>query len=96
MQDQPAASLTLGASTHLADEGEGLPPHPLGTVAEPDGELVDEVQAQVVGAGRVELLKDLHHLRARGGGECSGIRCRSALDFFLADSLCVIDAKRVN
>lgn len=53
-------------ATHLADEGEGLPPHPLGTVAEPDGELVDEVQAQVVGAGRVELLKDLHHLIARG------------------------------
>lgn len=54
------------ASTHLADEGEGLAPHPLGTVAEPDGELVDEVQAQVVGAARVQLLEDLYHLRAHG------------------------------
>lgn len=51
--------------TDLADEGEGLPPHPLGTVAEADGELVDEVQAQFVGSTRIQLLEDLHHLRTR-------------------------------
>lgn len=53
-------------STHLADEGKGLAPHPLGTVAEPDGELVDEVQTQVISATRVQLLEDLHHLRTCG------------------------------
>lgn len=71
------------APTHLADEGEGLAPHPLGTVAEPDGELVDEVQAQVVGAGRVELLEDLHHLRSRReAASAVASRYRFALETF--------------
>lgn len=34
--------------TDLADEGEGLPSHPFGTMTEPDGELIDKVQAQVI------------------------------------------------
>lgn len=50
--------------TNLADESKGLPPHPLGTVAEPDGELVDEVQAQVIGPTGIQFLENLHHLRA--------------------------------
>ncbi len=53
------------STTDLADEGEGLPPNPLGTVAEPDGELVDEVQAQVIGPTCIELLQDLYNLRAQ-------------------------------
>lgn len=37
-------TVTLEMSiTHLADKGKGLPPHPLGTVAESNSELVDEV-----------------------------------------------------
>lgn len=43
-------------TTHLADEGKGLPPHPLRTVAEPDSELIDEVQAQIVCPTCVQLL----------------------------------------
>lgn len=31
--------------TDLTDEGESLPPNPFGTVAEPDGEFVDKVEA---------------------------------------------------
>lgn len=48
--------------TDLADEGKGLTTHPLGTVAEPDGELVDEVQTQVIGTACVQLLEDLYDL----------------------------------
>ena len=50
--------------TNLADESKGLPPHPFGTVAEPDGELIDEVQAQVIGPTGVQLLENLHNLSA--------------------------------
>lgn len=50
-------------STDLADEGKGLAAHPLGTVAEPDCELIDEVQAQVISTTRVQLLEDLYDLR---------------------------------
>lgn len=51
--------------TDLADEGKGLPPHPLGTVAEPDGELVDEVQAQVISTTCIQLLEDLYNLKTQ-------------------------------
>lgn len=47
----------------LADEGKGLAAHPLGTVAEPDCELIDEVQTQVISTTRVQLLQDLYNLR---------------------------------
>lgn len=50
-------------STDLADEGKGLAPHPLGTVAEPDCELIDEVQTQVISTTCVQLLEDLYDLR---------------------------------
>lgn len=53
-------------STDLADEGKGLAPHPLGTVAEPDCELIDEVQTQVISTTRVQLLEDLYDLRTYG------------------------------
>lgn len=53
-------------STDLADEGKGLAAHPLGTVAEPDCELIDEVQAQVISTTRVQLLEDLYDLRTCG------------------------------
>ena len=49
-------------STDLADEGKGLPPHPLGTVAEPYNELVDEIQTKVMSSASVQLLEDFHHL----------------------------------
>lgn len=52
-------------TTDLADEGKGLPPHPLGTVAEPDGELVDEVQAQIISTTCIQLLEDLYNLQAQ-------------------------------
>lgn len=55
------------SSTDLADKGKSLPPHPLGTVAEPDGELVDEVQAQIVSATCIQLLEDLYNLRTQEG-----------------------------
>lgn len=51
--------------THLADKGKGLPPHPLGTVAESNSELVDEVQAKVISPASIKLLQDLHHLRTQ-------------------------------
>lgn len=51
--------------TDLADEGKGLPPHPFGTVAEPDGELVDKVQAQIIGPTCIQLLEDLYNLRTQ-------------------------------
>lgn len=53
-------------STDLADEGKGLAPHPLGTVAEPDCELINEVQTQVISTTRVQLLEDLYDLRTYG------------------------------
>lgn len=53
-------------STDLADEGKGLAPHPLGTVAEPDCELINEVQTQVISTTRVQLLEDLYDLRIYG------------------------------
>lgn len=53
-------------STDLADEGKGLAPHPLGTVAEPDCELIDEVQTQVISTTCVQLLEDLYDLRTYG------------------------------
>lgn len=52
-------------ASYLADEGKGLPPDPLGTVAEPDGEFVDEVQAQIIGPTCIQLLEDLYHLRTQ-------------------------------
>lgn len=55
----------LDRVTDLADEGKGLPSHPLGTVAEPDGELVDEVQAQIIGPTCIQLLEDLYNLRTQ-------------------------------
>lgn len=55
------------STTDLADEGKCLPPHPLGTVAEPDGELVDEVQAQIISTTCIQLLEDLHNLRTQVG-----------------------------
>lgn len=59
-------AVTLEMSiTHLADKGKGLPPHPLGTVAESNSELVDEVQAKVISPASIKLLQDLHHLRTR-------------------------------
>lgn len=51
--------------TDLTDEGKGLPSHPFRTVAEPDGELVDEVQAQIIGTTCIQLLEDLYHLRTQ-------------------------------
>lgn len=51
--------------TDLTDEGKGLPSHPFRTVAEPDSELVDEVQAQIIGTTCIQLLKDLYHLRTQ-------------------------------
>lgn len=59
-------TVTLEMSiTHLADKGKGLPPHPLGTVAESNSELVDEVQAKVISPASIKLLQDLHHLRTQ-------------------------------
>lgn len=59
-------AVTLEMSiTHLADKGKGLPPHPLGTVAESNSELVDEVQAKVISPASIKLLQDLHHLRTQ-------------------------------
>lgn len=59
-------TVTLEMSiTHLADKGKGLPPHPLGTVAESNSELVDEVQAKVISPTSIKLLQDLHHLRTQ-------------------------------
>ncbi|KAF3856618.1 hypothetical protein F7725_017341 [Dissostichus mawsoni] len=52
-------------ASYLADEGKGLPPDPLGTVAEPDGEFVDEVQAQIIGPTCIQLLEDLYNLRTQ-------------------------------
>lgn len=57
--------------TDLTDEGKGLAANPLGTVAEPDGELVDEVQTQVIGTACVQLLEDLYDLGTYG--EASGL-----------------------
>lgn len=51
------------STTDLADEGKSLSPHPLGTVAEPDSELIDEIQAQVISTTCIQLLEDLHNLR---------------------------------
>lgn len=48
--------------TDLADEGKGLPPHPLGAVAKPDSELIDEVQAQIICSACIEFLQDLYNL----------------------------------
>ena len=42
-----------------------MPPDPLGTVAEPDGEFVDEVQAQIIGPTCIQLLEDLYNLRTQ-------------------------------
>lgn len=50
------------SATDLADEGKSLPAHPLGTVAEPDSELIDEIQAQVISTTCIQLLEDLHNL----------------------------------
>lgn len=61
-------------STHLADEGKGLAAHPLGTVAEPDCQLIDEVQAQVISTTRVQLLEDLYDLRTCGGKKNRGLK----------------------
>lgn len=59
-------AVTLEMSvTHLADKGKGLPPHPLGTVAESNSELVDEVQAKVISPASIKFLQDLHHLRTQ-------------------------------
>lgn len=55
------------SSTDLADKGKSLPPHPLGTVAEPDGELVDEVQTQIIGTTCIQLLEDFYNLRTQEG-----------------------------
>lgn len=52
----------LKANTDLADEGKRLPPHPLGTVAEPHGQLIDELQAQVISPAGIQLLQNFHHL----------------------------------
>lgn len=35
--------------TNQADEGKDLPPHPRGTVEEPDSELAGEAQTQITG-----------------------------------------------
>lgn len=35
-------------------------------MAEPDSELIDEVQTQVISATRVQLLEDLYNLRTYG------------------------------
>lgn len=59
-------------STDLADEGKGLAPDPLWTVAEPDGELVDEVQTQVISTACVQLLEDLYNLSRYG--EATGLK----------------------
>lgn len=55
------------STTDLTDEGKRLPSHPLGTVAEPDGELIDEVQAQIISTTCIQLLEDLHNLKPQVG-----------------------------
>lgn len=52
-------------TTNLADECKSLPPHPLGTVAEPDGELINEVQAEFISTTCIQLLEDFHNLRTQ-------------------------------
>lgn len=48
---------------NLTNEGEGLPPDPLGAVPEPNDELADETQPQRTLAAGVELLQHGHDLR---------------------------------
>lgn len=52
-------------TTDLADEGKSLPPNPLGTVTEPGSEFIDEVQTQIIGTTRIQLLEDLYNLRTQ-------------------------------